>query len=74
MNFGHAIGLKKPTLEKIESRYQDVDHRVTEVLAAWLEGRDGTPDPNWRELISALRSADMADVAHQLTEKLSGSG
>ena len=72
VKFGHSLGLKKPTLEKIETRYQDVDQCVTEVLAAWLEGRDNTPEPNWRAAITALRSADMADIAHQLIEKLSG--
>ena len=72
IKFGHSLGLKMSTLEKIETRYQDADQRVTEVLAAWLEGRDDTPDPNWRAMIAALRTADMADIAHQLIEKLSG--
>ena len=72
IKFGHSLGLKKPTLDKIETRYQDVDQCVIEVLAAWLEGRDDTPKPNWGKVIAALKSADMADVAHQLKEKLSG--
>ena len=72
IKFGRSLGLKKSTLEKIERRYQDVDQRVTEVLAAWLEGRDGTPEPNWRAMIAALRSADMTGVVHRLTGKLSG--
>lgn len=74
--FGHALGLKPPTLEKIKSRYmyyEHIDRCFTEVLAAWLERYDrphDLPDPNWEEVVAALKSVDMTDFVHKLTQKL----
>lgn len=74
--FGRALGLKKPTLEKIRSRYtylQHIERCFTEVLAAWLNGEDrphGSPGPNWKEVVCALRSVDMREYAHRLMERL----
>ena len=74
VKFGRALGLKQATLEKIRSCYfQQNDHCFTEVLAAWLERQDrphDSPDPNWSEVIAALKSLDMTDIAHQLIQEL----
>ena len=74
IKFGHALGLKPTTLERIKSCYfHQMDRCFTEVLAAWLERQDrphDSPDPNWGEVMTALNSEDMTDIAHQLIQEL----
>ena len=75
--FGLALGLKPPTLERIWGCYvHQVERCFTEVIAAWLNGEDrphNSPDPNWEEVIAALKSpsVDKKDHALQLTKQLS---
>ena len=74
-DIGLALGLKKLTLERLESNYKNIDRCLTEAIAAWLKGEDrphNSPKPNWEELISALKSMSKRDLAHQLLLKLKG--
>ena len=71
--FGCALGLKQPTLERINSHYQQVERCFTEVLAAWLREEDRPhtlPGPNWGEVISALKSMNMTELADRLIENI----
>jgi hypothetical protein len=73
--FGHALGLKPQTCEKIRRCYQHAEQCFTEVLATWLSGRDrphNVSGPSWTEVVAALESVDMQDFAQQLVLKLSG--
>ena len=73
---GLALGLKQPTLERIKSYYhQHSDCCLTEAIAAWLNGEDrphDSPGPNWGEVLTALKSVNKKDQAHQLLLKLKG--
>lgn len=76
--FGHALGLKPFTLKIIKSQYlhhHNIEYCLTEVLAAWLSGKDrphDSPGPNWGEVKAALETVEMKRLAHQLTRKLTG--
>ena len=76
MKFGRALGLKQATLDRIKGRYllpHQVDQCFTEVLAAWLNGEDRphhSPDPNWEEVTTALKSVHMTDLLSELVQKL----
>ena len=76
MEFGRALGLRPLFLEKIRScYYHSMDCCLTEVLAAWLDGVDrahDSPDPNWKEIVAALKSLGMTHLSHQLVHKVKG--
>jgi hypothetical protein len=72
--FGRALGIKPSTLEVIKSQYsQNIERCFTEVLASWLNRQDrphNSPDPNWGEVVAALKSVGRTDLADQLVQKL----
>ena len=76
--FGLALKLKASTLDKIRSNcHQNVEHCLTEALAAWLKGEDrprGSPPPHWGEVIDALKSHSlyMKEDVEKLTRILAG--
>lgn len=73
VEFGCALGLKQPTLERIKSHYQHIERCFTEVLAAWLKEEDRPPtlpSPNWGEVIAALKTVDMMELADYLIGNL----
>ena len=78
--FGLALKLKASTLDKIRSNcHQNVQHCLTEALAAWLKGEDrphDSPAPHWEEVINALKShsLNMREDAEKLTRMLAGMG
>ena len=78
--FGLALKLKASTLDKIRSNcHQNVQHCLTEALAAWLKGEDrphDSPTPHWEEVINALKShsLNMREDAEKLTRMLAGMG
>ena len=70
--FGLALHLKTPTLERIKNSGGTV-RCFTEVLAAWLNGEDRSHDsttPNWGEAIAALKFVNGVEQASQLSKKL----
>ena len=71
-----ALGLNQPTLDRIESNnLRNVECCLTEAIAVWLKGEDrphDSPRHNWGEVITALKSVNKKDQAHQLFLKLKG--
>ena len=54
---GLALGLIKPTLDKIRTDYHSVDKCKMEMLTCWLNQADGCEGTcNWKSLAAALRS------------------
>ena len=78
--FGLALKLKENTLDVIRSNcHQNVQHCLTEALAAWLKGEDrphDSPPPHWGEVIDAIKShsLNMREDAEKLTRMLAGMG
>ena len=77
--FGLALNLKTSTLDKIRSNCHNVEHCLTEALAAWLKGKDrphDSPPPHWGEVINALKShsLNVREDAEKLTRMLAGMG
>ena len=76
--FGLALKLKENTLDKIRNNcHQNVQHCLTEALAAWLKGEDrpcDLPPPHWGEVIDALKSPSVnkREDADKLTRMLAG--
>ena len=54
---GLALGLFQHSLKSIQN--DDINHSLTETLAAWLQGRDGAAAPTWRAVVKALLSPAM---------------
>lgn len=62
---GLALGLKKPTIERIKADYgNDTEECKEEMLTLWLRGVDGCT-PSWNDLVDALRNQNVqhADIA-----------
>ena len=76
--FGLALNLKASTLDKIRSNcHQNVQHCLTETLAAWLKEEDrphDSPPPHWGEVIDALKSpsVNMREDAENLAKIITG--
>ena len=57
-DLGLALGLLQHTLKSIQNEYGN-NHCLTEILAAWLQGRDGAAAANWRAIVKALLSPNI---------------
>ena len=56
MELGLALGLKQPTLDKIDVDNRNVSSRKREMLSKWLNWVDGCEATcNWQSLATALR-------------------
>ena len=54
---GLALGLKKPTLDKIHEEHRDLNKCKMEMLSCWLQWRDDSKATcNWQSLAAALKS------------------
>ena len=75
VKFGCALGLKQATVERIRNRYsyqQHFERCFSEILAAWLNEEDRPhelPGPNWGEVITALKTVGMMELADHLLFK-----
>ena len=68
---GLALGLKKPSIEKIKADYgNDTEECKEEMLTLWLRGVDGC-SPSWNALVDALRKETVqhADIAGVIEKK-----
>ena len=53
---GLALGLRKPTLDRICEDHREVSKCTMEMLSSWLQWKDDCKATcNWRSLIDALR-------------------
>ena len=74
VKFGCALGLKQSTVERIRNRYpyvQYFERCFSEILAAWLNEEDKPhklPGPRWGEVIAALKTVDMTELADHLIQ------
>ena len=70
-DFGLALGLLYPTLQKIERDQRDrVDDCMREMLAAWLQQQYNVSQhgiPSWIVLQTALRNIGENELANEIT-------
>ena len=70
-SLGLALGLRYPTLEKIENDHPNkTDKCKMKMLAAWLQQQDNVPqngDPSWSVLQAALRRIGENELAVSIT-------
>ena len=68
---GLALGVKYYELKNIESRYQDNDRRLTEVVSKRLEFTDPKHPMTWPYICECLRSptVERNDVAKEIEDK-----
>ena len=70
---GLQLGLRNPTLDKIEVDKTGVDNQSMEMLACWLRKQDRVESkggPTWKQLISALRKVKECEIADKIIEEL----
>ena len=74
VQLGLALGLRKPTLNKIAADNNSVDSCKTEMLSKWLNWVDGCEETcNWESLAKALRDPNVgqAPIAKAIEQKYS---
>ena len=74
MKLGLKLGVKYPTLEKIEEEQRGcvrIERCKREMLAAWLRG-DGVKEQTWSTLVDALKRMDKISLAQKIESILYG--
>ena len=68
---GLALGLRYPTLERIEEEQRGaIEKCKTKMIATWLEKRDNVSKnvaPSWVALQTALRKIDENELADKIS-------
>ena len=67
---GLKLGLKYPTLEKIERDRQRVDDCKMEMLACWLKKQDKVKSPSWKQLIDVLCAMKETEISKKIIKEL----
>ena len=69
MKLGLKLGVKYPTLEKIEEEQRgcvQIERCKRKMLAAWLRGGDNAREQTWSTLVDALKRMDKISLAEKI--------
>lgn len=72
---GLNLGLKYPTLERIERDKKSTSDCIIAMLACWLKKQDNVESkngPSWKQLITALQKVKEITVAESIAKELKG--
>lgn len=64
---GQKLGLKIPTLERIEHDHSRANRCLSEVVNAWLRKRDGITTTSVRSMVAALWKMDEKATAQKIS-------
>uniref|UniRef100_A0A1X7TPX7 Death domain-containing protein n=2 Tax=Amphimedon queenslandica TaxID=400682 RepID=A0A1X7TPX7_AMPQE len=67
---GLKLGLKYPTLERIEKDKRVIDDCKMEMLACWLKKQDKVKSPSWKQLIIVLCKMKETEISKKIIEEL----